>query len=92
MEINNSILCHKSNYTEGRSSSSVEYIVIHYTANNGDTARNNCVYFSGASRGASAHYFVGDDGVYQSVMDEDTAWHCGGTTVYKHPYCRTVTA
>ncbi len=88
MEINNSILCHKSNYTEGRSSSSVEYIVIHYTANNGDTARNNCVYFSGASRGASAHYFVGDDGVYQSVMDEDTAWHCGGTTVYKHPYCR----
>ena len=88
MEINSSILCHESNYTKGRVGGEINYIVIHYTANNGDTARNNCVYFSGANRGASAHYFIGDDGIYQSVWDYDTAWHCGGTSVYKHPYCR----
>lgn len=88
MEIKQGTSCHPSNYTSGRGGSTIQYIVIHYTANNGDTAQNNCTYFSGANRGASAHYFIGDDGIYQSVQDSDRAWHCGGASVYKHPYCR----
>ena len=54
-------------------------------SNNGDTALNNCNYFSGANRGASAHYFIGDDGIYQSVPDKWAAWAVGGTKTYKHP-------
>ena len=37
--------------------------------NNGDTALNNCTFFSGANRKASANYFSGNDGIYQSVPD-----------------------
>ena len=87
MTINQGKPCHSSNYSS-RGGSSIKYIVIHYTANNGDTAQNNCSYFSGAGRNASAHYFVGDDGIYRSVPDAYKAWHCGGTSYYKHPYCR----
>lgn len=88
MNINQGKPCHRSNFTAGRGGNYIRYIVIHYTANNGDTAQNNCAYSSGANRNASAHYFVGDDGIYQSVQDSDRAWHCGGTSKYKHPYCR----
>ena len=69
MLINQGKPCHSSNYSS-RGGSSIKYIVIHYTANNGDTAQNNCSYFSGANRNASAHYFVGDDGIYQSVPED----------------------
>lgn len=55
--------CHTSNCYTYRNGD-IKYIVIHFTSNNGDTALNNCNYFSGANRGASAHYFVGDDGIY----------------------------
>ena len=88
MNINQGKPCHGSNFTAGRGGSDIRYIVIHFTANNGDTAQNNCSYFAGANRQASAHYFVGNDGIYQSVQDKDKAWHCGGTDVYKHKYCR----
>lgn len=56
----------------------IRYIVLHYTANDGDTAQGNCKYFAGQNRQASAHYFVDDTSVWQSVRDTDTAWHCGG--------------
>ena len=88
MRINQGKPCHGSNYTAGRGGNSIRYIVIHFTSNDGDTAQNNCSYFAGANRQASAHYFVGNDGIYQSVQDKDKAWHCGGTSVYKHKYCR----
>ena len=88
MHINQGKPCHGSNYTAGRGGSSIKYIVIHFTSNDGDTAQNNCSYFAEADRQASAHYFVGNDGIYQSVQDKDKAWHCGGTSVYKHKYCR----
>ena len=52
--------CHTSNSYTYRNGD-IKYIVIHFTSNNGDTALNNCNYFSGANRGASAHYFIGDD-------------------------------
>lgn len=77
---------HSSNYTKGRKSP-IKYIVIHYTANDGDSARGNCNYFAGAGRNASAHYFVDSVEVWQSVEDKDTAWHCGGIKYY-HSKCR----
>lgn len=43
---------------------SIKYIVIHYTAGTG-SAKNNCIYFSGGNRGASADYFVDDNGVWE---------------------------
>lgn len=80
--------CNTANYRKGRTSP-VKYIVIHYTAGNGDTAKNNADYYAGANAEASAHYFVDEgDVVYQSVKDSDTAWSVGGTKTYKHSLCR----
>lgn len=79
--------CNSANYKTGRTGK-IEYIVIHYTANNGDTAKNNADYYAGSKVGASAHYFVDEREVWQSVKDSDTAWAVGGTNVYKHPKCR----
>lgn len=55
----------------------IKYIVIHYTANKGDTAVNNCKYFEKVNRNSSAHYFVDDNSIWQCVEDSDVAWHCG---------------
>ncbi len=79
-------LAHSSNFTSGRTGS-INYIVVHYTANDGDTAKGNCSYFSGSNRNASAHYFVDESNIYRSVEDVNTAWHCGASN-YKHSYCR----
>lgn len=69
--------CNPSNYRKGREFP-VHWIVLHYTANNGDTAKNNADYFANNSGlRASAHYFVDPNEIYQSVKDTDTAWHCG---------------
>ena len=78
---------HSSNFKVGRTQP-ILYIVEHYTANNGDTAKNNADYFNRAVVKASAHYFVDENGVWQSVKDSDTAYHCGTTGTYKHPKCR----
>lgn len=66
--------------------SRIKYIVVHYTGNNGDTALANTNYFK-QYRGASAHYFVDESNIYQSIEDKNIAWHCGANS-YKHPYCR----
>lgn len=63
------------------------YIVVHYTANDGDTALNNAKYFYDTYRGASAHYFVDENEIVQVVLDKDVAWHCGATS-YVHDKCR----
>jgi hypothetical protein len=61
---------------------------MHYTANNGDTARNNCDYYHRVGGlQASAHYFCDEYGAMQSVREGDTAWHCGARA-YWHPECR----
>lgn len=83
----NFIQCNAANYKSGRTSG-IKYIVIHYTANHRDTAKNNAVYFNRAEVKASAHYFVDEKEVWQSVKDTDTAYHCGTTGTYKHPSCR----
>lgn len=70
----------------------IKYIVIHYTANNGDTALGNARYFhNNKNLKTSAHYFVDEKSVWQSVKDGDTAYHCGGTK-YVHGQCRNVNA
>lgn len=79
-------LAHSSNYTFGRTKP-IQYIVIHYTANNGDTALGNCNYFATANRNASAHYFVDENNIFQSVLDNNIAWSVGAKK-YIHPYCR----
>lgn len=69
--------CNPSNYRKGREFP-VHWIVLHFTANNGDTAKNNADYFANNENlRASAHYFVDPNEIYQSVKDTDTAWHCG---------------
>lgn len=81
------IACNTDNYRAGRTQP-VRYIVMHYTANNGDTARNNCDYYHRVGGlQASAHYFVDEHGAMQSVRECDTAWHCGARA-YWHPECR----
>lgn len=81
------VSCDPSNYRAGRTQP-VRYIVMHYTANNGDTARNNCDYYHRVgSLQASAHYFCDEHGAMQSVRECDTAWHCGARA-YWHPECR----
>ena len=64
------------------------YLVIHFTANDGDTAKNNADYFTNSNISTSTHYFVDEKEVWQSVRDADIAWHCGTKGTYFHPYCR----
>ena len=78
--------CNSSNYQECNSRD-IEYIVIHYTSNKGDTAKNNADYFAREITKSSAHYFVDSSEIWQSVHDADIAWHCGAKN-YKHKHCR----
>lgn len=71
-------LAHPGNYGGSRRPSDVRYLVIHYTANDGDRARNNASYFQNNVVKASAHYFVDDTTVYRSVPDLRVAWSVGG--------------
>ncbi|MDE6357705.1 MAG: N-acetylmuramoyl-L-alanine amidase [Eubacteriales bacterium] len=87
----NKLLAHNSNFTKGRKQD-IKFLVIHYTANNGDTAKGNCNYFKTGNRNASAHYFVDEKEVWQSVEDNNTAWHCGTKGKYYHKYCRNENA
>ena len=66
----------KYNYSS-RNGKEIKYIVIHYTGNKGDTAKNNVNYFCGGNRNASAHYFVDDNSIWQCVEDNNASWHCG---------------
>ena len=77
-------LANKSNYGGKRSADVIKYIVIHYTANDGDTDENNGKYFANNIVKASAHYFVDDDSVTQSVPDNYIAYSVGGS---KYPNC-----
>lgn len=69
----------RSNYGNKRNTSTIKYIVIHYTANDGDTDEANGDYFDDTYRGASAHYFVDDDSITQSVPDDYVAYSVGGS-------------
>lgn len=75
---------------KAKASRDVEYIVVHYTANERDSALANAKYFTSvplAGKNASAHLFVDDKDFYESVMLKDIAYHVGANKYY-HPYCR----
>ena len=77
----------RTNYG-GKRTQKVEWIVMHYTANDGDTDEANGNYFANNKNlGASAHYFVDDDSITASVPEECIAYHCGAKS-YRHPKCR----
>lgn len=76
MEINKRLI--KFNYSS-RHGAKIKYIVIHDTGNTrrGSGAENHYNYFNGGNRNASAHYFIDQKEIIQTVEDENASWHCG---------------
>lgn len=64
------------NYTSMKNKKNL-YIVVHYVGAV-STAENNASYYASQKLKASAHYFVDETSIWQSVEDKDRAWHCGG--------------
>lgn len=77
----------RRNFSQG-GKDRIKYIVVHFTANDGDTAYGNTQYFKEIYRDSSAHYFVDETSIWQCVEDEDIAWHCGTSGAYYHKFCR----
>ena len=71
-----------TNYSKGNNRK-IEYIVMHYVGAVSST-KNNASYFKNTYRGASAHYFVDDNDIYQVVEDKDISWHCGSDKYYNN--------
>ena len=62
-----------------KTNGTVKYIVDHYTGTNA-CAKNNCIFFGGGDRQASADFFVDKDGaIYQfnKNLNAYYSWHCG---------------
>ena len=68
----------RGNYGGTRQAGDIRYLIYHYTGNDGDTGANNAAYFRDNVVEASAHYFVDDDSVTQSVPDLTIAYAVGG--------------
>lgn len=75
------LFANPKNYGGKRSLSSIKYIVIHYTVNDGDTDEANAKYFHNNVVKASAHYFVDDDSYTKSVPIKNIAWSVGGKNI-----------
>lgn len=73
-----SVPCHPKNRGGMRPASAITYLVFHYTGNDGDNDANNAKYYQNNVVQASAHYFVDDDSITQSVEDLGIAWAVGG--------------
>lgn len=69
----------KVSYGGLRSHNDVIGLVIHYTGNAGDTAKNNCDYFNhGNTRSAGAHIFIDGKGLSgRSIPLNRIAWSVG---------------
>lgn len=73
------ILANKKNFGGVRPISSIKYIVLHYTANDGDKAENNAKYFQTPHNPpTSAHYITDDYYIIRSVPDNFIAYSVGG--------------
>lgn len=84
MPVNTTLPC-KSGYYTPTNGRTVKYIVIHYTGNDKDTAKGNANYYAKSNtRQASAHIFVDDSSIYQSVALKDSAWSVGCSKGYKN--------
>ena len=69
----------ESNVGGTRLLSQIKYISVHYTSNDDDTAENNAKHFQKKlPKPASAHYFVDENEVVQSVPDNRVAYSVGG--------------
>lgn len=66
-------LANPHNYGGKRSTKDIKYLIYHFTANDGDSDEGNANYFHNNIVKASAHYFVDDDSVTQSVSDDHVA-------------------
>lgn len=72
-------LADRNNYGGQRDTKQICYIAIHATANDGDSDEGNAAYFSRPHNPkTSAHLFVDDDSITQSVPDNYTAYSVGG--------------
>lgn len=71
-------LANRANYGAQRKTSDIRFIVVHFTANDGDHDESNANYFANNVVKASAHYFADDDSVTQSVPDDYVAYSVGG--------------
>lgn len=71
------ILAYANSY--GTKRTSTKYLVMHYTANKGDTAVNNGNYFAKShSPKSGAHYFVDDTTIVSSTPEDRIAYSVGG--------------
>lgn len=69
---------HPKNYGVERGKDRIKYLVYHYTANDGDSDEANAKYFHDRIVKASAHYFVDNDSITQSVPENMIAFSVGG--------------
>lgn len=77
-------IANKSNYGGKRNTGNIKYLVFHYTGNDGDSDESNGKHFHNHIVKASAHYFVDDDSVTQSVPDNYIAYSVGGKCQSSH--------
>ncbi|GHV39999.1 hypothetical protein FACS189490_04520 [Clostridia bacterium] len=80
IQIKQGLFADPSNFASGASRplSSIKYIVVHYTGNDGDSDEANANYSAKTPNVcASAHYFVDDDSITQSVPDDYASWSVG---------------
>lgn len=66
-------------YNHSRRYGKILYIVIHDTGNSrrGAGALNHYLYFNGGVRWSSAHYFIDDKMIVETVPINRAAWHVG---------------
>lgn len=77
--IEKSQIANSKNYGGARNVSTIKYIIIHYTGNDGDTDESNGKYFANNILKASAHDFVDDDSITHSVPHDHIAYSVGGS-------------
>lgn len=72
---------HHGSYNRQVRTIAVKYIVVHYVGagtSKAGNAKNNCIYFAGGNRQASAHYFIDDGGIWEYADPSAyVTWHCG---------------
>ena len=63
-----------------------EFICVHDTANNGETANGlaHAKYVEQGGGGTSFQYVVGNDGIYNLIPDNEVAYHAGDGTAYQY--------
>lgn len=72
-----------SPHHSSRRTTTIDLVVLHYTAGNGD-AESTAKFFAKSSRKASAHFCIGRDGEVVQCVDLDrSAWHAGSPSAFR---------